>query len=432
MAHRIAKVEAGSPAQRSGIRCGDFLVAIGPNPIIDMVDYEYLSAETCLQLTIEDNNGIQREVIVHKEAEEPLGLSFESTLMSPIRSCKNHCIFCFIDQMPKGVRNTLHFKDDDWRLSFIMGNYVTLTNVDEEEFSRILERRVAPLYVSVHATNPQVRTTMMKNPTAGKIMERLIRLKEAGLTFHCQIVACPGVNDGEVLRATLRDLCDLYPALGSVAVVPVGLTRFRQGLYPLKPYTREQARDVLDIIHSYQDFCKKDHGTPLVYASDEFYLLADMPLPEAESYGEFEQLENGVGLLRLFEQEFLQALERKRPLLFPRRIAVAGGVSAFSFLKDVYEKLKPYRIHVSCYPIQNDYFGPSVTVGGLITGGDLIAQLKGKLKEKTLIIPRTMLREGEEIFLDGTTLSQVREALGVRVLAVAPNGDDYIEAIWRN
>jgi len=432
LAHRIAKVEAGSPAQRAGICDGDLLVAIGPNSIIDMVDYEYLSAESQLQLTIEDACGAQREVIIEKEAEEPLGLSFETTLMSPIRSCKNHCIFCFIDQMPKGVRNTLHFKDDDWRLSFIMGNYVTLTNVDEEEFSRILERRVAPLYVSVHATDPQVRIAMMKNPTAGKIMERLTRLKEAGLTFHCQIVACPGINDGDVLRSTLQDLCDLYPAMGSVAVVPVGLTQFREGLTPLKPYTQEQARDVLDIIHNCQELCKKVHGTPLVYASDEFYLLADLPLPEANSYGEFEQLENGVGLLRLFEQEFLQALKRKRPVLFSRRIAMAGGISACSFLTGVYEKLKPYRIHVNCYPIRNDYFGPSVTVGGLITGGDLIAQLKGKLKESTLIIPRTMLREGEEIFLDGTTLSQVRDALGVRVLAVAPNGDDYIEAIWRN
>lgn len=427
---RIIAVEQGSIAASLNIQEGDFLVSINGEPVLDVVDYTYLCAEEQLKLLFERGDGSNYEVNIQKDAYAPLGLSFESGLMSTVRACKNHCIFCFIDQMPKGGRKTLQFKDDDWRMSFIMGNYITLTNVDEAEFERILKRRVSPLFVSVHATDPAVRVKMMRNPTAGMILPRLKRLAEAGLKFHCQIVCCPTVNDGEVLHKTLSDLAALYPYAQSVAVVPVGLTKFRDGLANIRIFSQQESKDTLHQIQAFAAGCMERMGTAFVFASDEFYLAAGESLPSYEEYEEFPQIENGVGLLRLFEWEFQEALKEKRLLKKPFCFEAAGGVLANPFMEQLHQTLTPYGIQSTLYAIRNDFFGPTITVGGLITGQDLTNQLKGRLSTGHLLIPHNMLREREDVFLDGMTVEELSAALNVRVVPVRGGGDAWIETIF--
>ncbi len=420
---RIVSVDPGSPAARAGIRPGAFLTAINGVPVQDLIDYTALCAAERLTLSLLDGAGNARTTHVRKDETEPLGLAFDSGLMSKVRVCKNRCVFCFIDQMPKGGRESLHFKDDDWRMSFIIGNYVSLTNVDEAEFARILERRVSPLYISVHATGGALRARMMGNPSAADILPRLTRLAEAGLWFHAQLVLCPGINDGAALEQTLSDLAALRPAARSVAVVPVGLTRFRAGLTPLRCFTAAEAGAVLDALEDKQRGFAAQDGERLCYPSDEWYCLAGRPLPAYESYGDFPQIENGVGLLRVFERDALEALRDKTPLSVPRRVTCAGGTAAAPFMAALLEKYAPYGVFAVLRPVRNDYFGPSVTVGGLVTGGDLLGQLNGTLETDTLIIPRCMLRAGEDVFLDGMTRAELSERLGVRVLPVADGAE---------
>ncbi len=427
---RVTAVEAGSIAASLNIKTGDILVSINGEPVLDVVDYTYLCAEERLELLFEREDGGRYQLELNKDAYAPLGLTFESGLMSTVRACKNRCMFCFIDQMPKGGRKTLQFKDDDWRMSFIMGNYITLTNVDEAEFERILKRKVSPLFVSVHATDPAVRVRMMRNPTAGKILPRLRRLAEAGLKFHCQIVCCPTVNDAEVLRQTLNDLSSLYPYAQSVAVVPVGLTKFREGLAELRVFTREEARNTLGEIRAFAAGCLERMGTAFVFASDEFYLAAGEDLPPYGEYEDFPQIENGVGLLRLFEWEFLEVLGEKKPLEKGFVFEAAGGMLAHPFMKALHQTLIPYGIESTLYAIRNDFFGPTITVGGLITGQDLINQLKGRLSTGLLLIPHNMLREQEDVFLDGITVEELSKALNVRVVAVRGGGDAWVETIF--
>ncbi len=427
---RITAVEKNSIASSLNIREGDMLVSINGEPVLDVVDYTYLCAEERLDLLFERSDGSRYSASLKKEAYAPLGLTFESGLMSTVRACKNHCMFCFIDQMPKGGRKTLQFKDDDWRMSFIMGNYITLTNVDEAEFERILSRKVSPLFISVHATDPVTRVKMMHNPTAGQILPRLKRLAEAGLKFHCQIVCCPTVNDGEILQNTLSDLVALYPYAQSVAVVPVGLTKFRDGLAPLRVFTQQEAKSTLNQIRRFAAECTERMGTAFVFASDEFYLAAGEPLPPYEQYEEFPQIENGVGLLRLFEWEFTEALEEKKPLKKRFAFEAAGGMLAHLFMKELYQTLAPYGIESTLYAIRNDFFGPSITVGGLITGQDLLHQLKGKLSTGLLLLPHNMLREQEDVFLDGMTVAELSEALNVKVVPVRGGGEAWVETIF--
>ncbi|HWR23609.1 MAG TPA: DUF512 domain-containing protein [Feifaniaceae bacterium] len=427
---RITAVERGSIAASLHIKEGDILLSINGEPVLDVVDYTYLCAEERLKLLFERGDGGRYEVELSKDAYAPLGLAFESGLMSTVRACKNRCMFCFIDQMPKGGRKTLQFKDDDWRMSFIMGNYITLTNVDETEFERILKRRVGPLFVSVHATDPAVRIKMMRNPTAGEILPRLTRLAEAGLKFHCQIVCCPTVNDGEVLQKTLHDLASLHPYAQSVAVVPVGLTKFREGLAPLRIFTQQESRDTLKQIRSFAETCRERMGTAFVFASDEFYLAAGEGLPPYEEYEEFPQIENGVGLLRLFEREFSEALAEKKPLKKRFAFEAAGGVLAHPFMERLYQTLSPYGIDCTLYAIRNDFFGPTITVGGLVTGQDLAGQLKGRLSDGTLLLPHNMLKEREDVFLDGMTVKELSEALSARVVPVRGGGDAWVETIF--
>ncbi len=423
----ITRVEAGSPAAREGLRPGDRLLSVNGESVKDLIDYEALTVRSRLIVEVE-REGEKLRYLVRKKVGEPLGLCFETTLMDRMQTCKNRCLFCFVDQMPKGIRSSLNVKDDDWRLSFIMGNYVTLTNVSEAEFERILKRRVSPLYVSVHATDPELRVKLMANPTAGRIMERLTALREAGITFHTQIVLCPGLNDGAALERTLSDLASLYPCCASVAAVPVGLTRYRQGLYPLRGYTAEEARSLIEYGERKQAEYRDIWDDTFFYLSDEWYLTGSLPLPPAESYGDFPQIENGVGLLRLFELDFREALEERSPLLEPRHVIVAGGVAANPFFRELYKYLETYNIYADVVPVENRFFGGNVHVAGLVTAGDLMAAFP-EPGGGPLLIPRNMLREKDSVFLDGVTLSELEEKMGRRVIPFS-GGRDFIERIF--
>lgn len=425
----ISDVLPGSPAERAGLSKGDVLLSIDGEPVIDLVDYEHLTASDRLTLEIIKENGSCEQIDLEKEDYEPLGLSFATSLMDNMRTCKNHCVFCFIDQMPKGGRSSLHVKDDDWRMSFVMGNYVTLTNLDERELDRVIRRRVSPLYISLHASDPEVRRAMMKNPHAGDILPQLKRLADAGLQFHLQIVLCPGLNDGDVLRRSIDDMLLLYPRARSLAVVPVGLTRHRDKLYPLRTFTREEAEATIDEIEARQAELLREHGTRFVFLADEWYTLCGRSLPAYDAYEGFPQIENGVGLLRLFEGDMLEALEEKKPLKRAKRFLAAGGTSAQAFFAESYRQLLPYHITLDVRAIRNRFFGESVTVGGLITGGDLVEQLMGEDFGRALLIPRTMLKADEELFLDGMRKSEAEKKLGTRIIPVA-SGDHLVEIIF--
>ena len=433
MKHRIVKVDQGSIAEEIGVLPGTFLHLIDGEPVRDVIDYEHLTAQESLTLTLETPEGELYDAKLEKDLYEPLGLTFESGLMSPLRSCKNHCIFCFIDQMPKGVRDTLQVKDDDWRLSLIMGNYVTLTNVDDEEFSRILKRRVSPLYISVHAVDPHVRVAMMKNPTAGRLMERLEGLAREGLKFHAQVVLCPGINDGGVLKKTIETLAALYPAAQSLAIVPVGLTRHRDGLSALRVHTPEEAAQTVGLVEYYQNALFNSIGTRFVFASDEFYLKAALPLPAEDSYEDYPQLENGVGLVRKFELETLETLEGMRPLPKPVHVDAACGVSVAPYLKMLFQKLERYGVTITTHAISNGYFGETVTVSGLVTAKDLVQSIPKVKTSDTLLIPHTMMREGAPVFLDGMTRDELEQALKMRVIPLCANdGERFVHELWKS
>ena len=553
---KIKSVDAHSPAQRAGVRPGETLTHINGRPIVDVLDYKFFAYDPRLELTLVGGDGRSRTLRVRKAEGEELGLNFETYLMDKARSCANRCIFCFVDQMPPGMRETLYFKDDDARLSFLMGNYITLTNLSEREIARIAELRISPINISVHATDPALREAMLKHRRAGEclaIMERFAaagitmncqivacpgvndgpaldrtlrelgalhpavgsvavvpvgvtrfreetlyfkdddarlsflmgnyitltnlsereiariaelrispinisvhatdpalreamlkhrrageclaimeRFAAAGITMNCQIVACPGVNDGPALDRTLRELGALHPAVGSVAVVPVGVTRFREGLYRIDPYTPAQAAAVLDQVEAFAASFLKKHSTHLAWCSDEFYLLAGRPLPEKGYYEDMAQMENGVGMLRLLISQAAMALEDMELEEAPPPFAIATGVSAAPFLQKIVDmcREKCGNIIGNVYPVVNRFFGETITVSGLITGRDLIEQLKGRALGERLLIPDSMLRAGERIFLDDVTVEQVEEALGVPVTALpADSGFDLVDAI---
>lgn len=433
MQHKIVSVKKNSPAQKAGISAGDFLTHINNTEIYDIIDYEHFTCLENLSCTLTHKDGTPFTVSIKKDMYEPLGLDFESSLMSPIKSCKNHCIFCFIDQMPQGGRKTLHFKDDDWRLSLIMGNYVTLTNVSEDEFERIINRRVSPLYISVHATNGEVRKTMMRNPTAPLIMQRLKRLKEANLRFHAQIVLCPEINDGDILKQTITDLYSLYPAAQSVAVVPVGLTQHREGLFPLRRLTQQECKNTIALVEKLQNEFLQKTGTRFVFIADEMYTYVGLPLPQEETYEDYPQIENGVGLLRKFEDEFMYRLSEIKDTLVPNTppatIHGACGFAAKDFLQNLFNTLLPYGICVKLHAIKNNFFGESVTVSGLVTAGDIAAQLKNNGIKK-LVIPSNMLRENSDVFLDGNSVGWLKEQLCCNVYPLAcHDGGECLDAL---
>lgn len=429
----IQSIGPRSPAHRAGIRAGEKLLQVNGNPIADVLDYKFYTYDTRLELVLQAEDGSQRTVRIRKREGEDLGLEFPTYLMDQARSCANNCIFCFVDQMPKGLRPTLYFKDDDARLSFLMGNYLTLTNLSQREIQRICDLRISPINISVHTTDPELRIAMLKNKRAGQVLETMQWFARHNITMNCQIVACPGINDGPALERTLADLAELYPAVNSISVVPVGLTKFREGLYPLRPYTSETAAVLVDQVEAFAQEHWNRKGTRLVWCSDEFYLMAGRNLPDEEYFEEFTQLDNGVGMLRLLTEEFRRALKLMQPeeLAQAAPFSVATGVSAAPFLEQLIALAGQNcdGIQGKVYPIRNQFFGESITVAGLVTGGDLINQLRGKWLGQRLLIPANMLRAGERVFLDDITLDEVERELGVPVIPVAQDGYELLDVV---
>ncbi len=432
---KITGVEERSYASRAGILPGDTLVSISGNDITDVLDYRFYLTERHITLSLlrgEESYSVD----IKKGEYDDIGLEFETPLMDKKHSCKNGCIFCFIDQNPEGLRDTLYFKDDDSRLSFIHGNYVTLTNMSDEDVARIIKMRMSPINISIHTTNPELRVRMMKNMRSGEVLKYLGDFKAAGLSMCGQIVLCRGVNDGEELRRTLTDLTEYYPALSSVSIVPAGLTKHRDGLYPLTDFTKEEACAVIDMVDAIAESCVSRFGVRLFYVADELYLKAWRPIPDEGYYDGYPQIENGVGLLRSFVEDFgfaYDEIEGIDPgLTDVRRVTVATGVAAYPMLSELAECLmrRNPRLRISVRKIVNYFFGESITVAGLLTGKDILEQLVGTPLGDEVLVPRAALRSGEEVFLCGMTLSELSDALGIPVRAVESDGYEFLEAIF--
>lgn len=429
--HIIKQILPGSIADELGLEPGDRLISINDSEIEDVFDYHYLVNDEELVLLVEKPDGEEWELEIEKDYEEDLGIEFEQGLMDEYRSCRNKCMFCFIDQMPKGMRETLYFKDDDSRLSFLQGNYITLTNMSDHDIDRMVKYHLEPINISFHTTNPELRCKMLHNRFAGEALKKVDRLYEAGIQMNGQIVLCKGVNDGEELERSIRDLSGYLPYLQSVSVVPVGLTKFREGLYPLEPFTREDAKEVLRTIHKWQEKIYKEYGLHFIHAGDEWYILAGEEMPIEEKYDGYLQLENGVGMMRLLQDEFEEAFQELEGDERELEVSMATGVLAYDYLQEMVEKLKIKfpNVKVHLYKIINYFFGETITVSGLITGQDLIAQLKGQKLGERLLLPCNMLRSGEEVFLDDITLEELKESLQVETDIVKSSGRDLIEAI---
>ncbi len=429
--HIVKAVEAGSIAEEMGIEAGDKLISINDTAIEDVFDYHFLVNDEEIILLIQKPDGEEWELEIEKDYDEDLGIEFEQGLMDEYRSCRNKCIFCFIDQMPKGMRETLYFKDDDSRLSFLQGNYITLTNMSDHDIDRIVRYHLEPINISFHTTNPELRCEMLHNRFAGDALKKVDTLFEHGIQMNGQIVLCKGINDGEELERSIHDLTKYLPYLQSVSVVPVGLTKYRDGLCQLEPFEKEDAVKVLDVIEKWQKIIYDAYGTHFIHAGDEWYILAEREIPEEDTYDGYLQLENGVGMLRLLKEEFEETYHDIEGDAKEREVSLATGKLAYPYLQELLGRLqdKFSNLKVHLYPIQNDFFGEKITVSGLITGRDLIEQLKGKPLGTKLLLPCNMFRDGEEVFLDDVTLSEVKESLQVEVDIVKSSGQDFIESI---
>lgn len=428
----IEKVKKNSIAKELGIEPGDILLAINDKDIKDVIDYKYLISDDYVFVTIQKANGEIWDLEIEKDFDEDLGIIFTNPLMDKARNCKNKCMFCFIDQLPKGMRKTLYFKDDDSRLSFLQGNFITLTNMSDDEIDRIVRYRLSPINISVHTTDPELRKKMLNNKNAGKIYDILKKFSAAGIQMNCQIVLCPGVNDGMNLEKTIDDLWKLYPQVTSVAVVPVGATKFREGLYELKTYNYELANGLLEYIHEKQKKFLDKRNTRFIYASDEFYLLADKKIPEYEEYECFPQLENGVGLIRLFHYQIINALKKiKTNIHLDREYVIATGTIAYRFMSEIAELInnKFEGLKLKVVPIENNFFGKTITVSGLITGEDLIEQLKHHEIKDGVIIPKSMLKQDEDVFLDDITLEELEKALNSKIIVSDVDGKYFIDLL---
>lgn len=428
MSAEITGVTAHSPAARHGIKSGDILVSINGHKISDVLDYMYYSSENTVTLLLKrDEKHLMLKI--RKSEYDDLGLEFNTFLMDKKQSCCNKCVFCFIDQMPEGMRETLYFKDDDARLSFLQGNYVTLTNLKQEDIDRIIEMKLN-INISVHTTNPELRCKMMNNRFAGQKIDYLRQLSDAGISMNCQIVLCPGLNDGDELRRTLTDLGDLMPNVSSVAIVPVGLTKFREGLYPLTMFDKEGAGKSIDIIEEFQQMFLNKYGTRLVFPSDEFYLKAERPLPQADFYEEYPQYENGVGMMRSLYDEFFAAIEAETDENVSRDISIATGAAAFDMISELAAAAeKKFGLRCRVYKIINHFFGETITVTGLLTAGDIISQLEGKELGTELLLSKSMIIHDGDLFLDDHTISDVEIKLGVKLRFAENDGNSLLNAI---
>ncbi|VYT76596.1 DUF512 domain-containing protein [Clostridium tertium] len=439
MKNLIKKVDEGSIAEEVGIEVNDVLISINGTPIDDIIDYKFLAVDEEVLLEIEKPDGEIWEYEIEKEYGEDLGLEFQGGIMDKAKSCSNKCMFCFIDQLPKGMRNTLYFKDDDSRLSFLQGNFVTLTNMKDEDIDRIIRYKISPINISVHTTNPELRVKMLKNRFAGSIMERLKKLKDAEIEMHAQVVCIPNVNNGEELRKTVSDLYELRPYVKNVAVVPVGVTKFRENLPQLETFTSETSRNEIMMIKDLQEKYIKETGAPFVRLSDEFYIVAGLDVPNNEFYSEYEQLEDGVGMIRYY-REAVEGAINNLDVKLKGSFSMVTGELAFEEIKrsaDLIMKHNP-NISIDVYKVINNFFGNTITVAGLLTGTDIIDQLKGKINSEYLIMPNNMFRKGYElapadmVMLDDLRINDIEEALNVKVIVCDYTGDDLIDIINAN
>lgn len=429
--HIVKSLMPGGIGEELGIEPGDKLLAINGNEIQDVFDYYYYEESEQLLLLIEKPDGEEWELEIEKDEDESLGIEFDQSLMDEYRSCRNKCMFCFIDQMPKGMRETLYFKDDDSRLSFLQGNYITLTNMSDHDVERIVKYRLEPINISFQTTNPELRCKMLHNRFAGEALKKVDILYRGRIEMNGQIVLCKGVNDGEELERTIRDLTGYLPYLKSVSIVPVGLTKYRDGLYPLEPFTKEDAREVLSVIHRWQEKIYQEHGIHMIHAGDEWYVLAEEEVPEEERYDGYLQLENGVGMMRLLFNEVQEALSAVTGDGRQREISLATGRLMYPYIGKILEEIRKKfpNITTHLYAIRNDFFGERITVSGLITGQDLTGQLKGQPLGERLLLPCNMLKIGEPVFLDDFTLEEVENSLQVKTDIVKSSGQDLLDAV---
>lgn len=437
MRNIITKVISGGIAEEVGIEVNDVLLSIDGTEIKDIIDYKFLSADEEIVLEIEKSNGEAWEIEVEKEYGEDLGLEFGGGIMDKAKSCSNKCIFCFIDQLPKGMRETLYFKDDDSRLSFLQGNFVTLTNMKDEDIDRIIQYHISPINVSVHTTNPELRVQMLNNRFAGNVFERMKKLADAGIVMNAQIVSVPGINNGEELRKTISDLYTLYPQVSDVAVVPIGITKFRQGLKHVDTYTKEQSIQEIENVKKLQHIYMKEMGKPFVRLSDEFYLVAGEPIPNEEFYDDYHQIEDGIGMVRCFRDAINSTLDDLDPEACGS-FSIVTGELAYDELLEASDKImkKNSKIQLDVYKIKNNYFGETITVAGLLTGTDIIDQMKDIINSKYLILSNNMFRKGyelsesnEQIMLDDIKIKDIESALNVKVIVVDYTGEDLIEKL---
>lgn len=429
--HIVKKVQSGSIAEELGIEPGDRLLEIDGNVIEDIFDYQFYVEAEELVVLVEKPDGEQWEMEIEKEADEGLGIEFEEGLMDEYHSCHNKCIFCFIDQMPKGMRDTLYFKDDDSRLSFLQGNYVTLTNMSDHDIDRIVYYHMEPMNISFQTMNPDLRCKMLHNRFAGEALKKVDRFYEAGIHMNGQIVLCKGVNDGAELDFSIRELTKYLPYLQSVSVVPVGLSKYRDGLFPLEPFDKEDAKKVLDLIHGWQEKVCQEYGIHFIHASDEWYILAGQPFPPAEQYDGYLQLENGVGMMRLLLDEVKEEMENRTGDDRKHTVSLATGLLAAPVIQQIADQLceKYPNVTIHIYPIVNEFFGEKITVSGLLTGQDLKKQLTGKELGKQLLLPCNILRTGYDVFLDDVTVGELEKSLQVNINIVKSSGRALIEAL---
>lgn len=430
MAVKIFDVTTGSHADKAGIKKGETLLSINSNEIVDVLDYRFYQVNRKLTLEVADEDKNVRTIEMAKGEYEEIGLEFETYLMDKQHSCRNKCIFCFIDQLPKGMRESLYFKDDDSRLSFLFGNYITLTNITEHEIDRIIKMHISPINVSVHTTNPELRCKMMNNRFAGDTLKYLKRFADAGITLNCQIVSCPGINDGDELVRTLTDLENL--GVNMTAIVPVGLTRYRENLYPLVPYNKETAGQTIDIIEKMGDECVKKHGRRIFFPGDEFYLLAEREIPSPEFYEDFSALEDGIGMIAYLTDDVgwkLEELDADESLC--HKVTIACGEGVFPYMKRIMSMIneKFPNITINTRAIKNNFFGGGVNVSGLVTGGDLIDQLRDDDLGDRLLIPSSMLRFENDLFLDDVSTDDVERELNITLIPINNNGNDLVEAV---